>query len=282
MKNRIWVRGGLVLVLTVAVLAVTSARPPSQPGTIRLQPPALPGIANAVSNPAITSIVNEAGISAYFKTSGSIDLNTVKTLFRTVEAQTATYLIGSVPVANYPETEDVHVYVQIDGWILAYYMSSDPVAKIFDWRKFHDASRPASITTKLENTIAIVAAQAGQAFAGATYYDFRFPNANTMALIVEWVDGNPYASQSDSFEVTLDSGFSYYERSWSLVSLDQGSRLAVDGITVYDAPGGWQTSQGALTVGQLLPGSIHTVTVTDTGNYSDFVYGGIAVLYRVP
>lgn len=45
----------------------------------------------------------EAGISAYFQTSGSINLNSVNDLFSTIEIQNSEYIVGSIPVPNYPE-----------------------------------------------------------------------------------------------------------------------------------------------------------------------------------
>ena len=65
----------------------------------------------------------EAGISAWFKSPDAINLNQVRSQFRTIELETTDYIIGSVPVAGYLETADAHVYVHRDGWILAYYLT---------------------------------------------------------------------------------------------------------------------------------------------------------------
>lgn len=75
---------------------------------------------------------DEADISAYYKTTGSISLAQVKSAFRTIELETNQYLIDSDAVLAYEEHYDVHVYVNVNGWILAYYMKDAPVSKIID------------------------------------------------------------------------------------------------------------------------------------------------------
>ena len=64
----------------------------------------------------------EAGISAYFHSPDAITLSQVRGQFRTIEMETPDFIIGSVPVANYIENFDAHVYVHTSGWILAYYL----------------------------------------------------------------------------------------------------------------------------------------------------------------
>jgi hypothetical protein len=66
----------------------------------------------------------------------SITINSVASLFRTIEVSTTDYIIGSIPVPNYPETEDAHAYIHKDGWMLAYYLKVDPVGKIVDWQSY--------------------------------------------------------------------------------------------------------------------------------------------------
>ena len=94
--------------------------------TLRLQAPSFAGIANAETDSAGLDIgallEQEAGISAYYQSPYAITLSQVRPLFRVIEAETADYIIGSVPVAGYTENADAHVYVHKDGWILAYFL----------------------------------------------------------------------------------------------------------------------------------------------------------------
>lgn len=263
----------VVLLLTFGLVNEPTV-PANGNNVFSLQPPPFIGIARAETASGASSIEDEAGISAYFLASTAINLADVRDVFRTIETETADYIIGSVPVANYPESEDVHVYVHRDGWILAYYLAADLVGKIFDWRVYHDTGRT-NITTKLENTLAVVASEVGAPFSGATYYDFRYPNATKLMLIVEWVyDG------TDSCEVNLPGSFAYYERSWSLGSeAGNESRYKLDGVTIYSGSGGWYTREGTLTAAQLLPDQFHTIEIYNSYRHS---YGGLALVYRVP
>lgn len=55
-------------------------------------------------------------------------------------------------VPDYPESEDVHVYVHRDGWFLAYYLVADPAGKIVNWRLYHNTGRN-NLSTKLETRV---------------------------------------------------------------------------------------------------------------------------------
>nr|MBA3534068.1 hypothetical protein [Ardenticatenales bacterium] len=208
----------------------------------------------------------------------------VRAAFRTIEAETTNYIIGSVALPGYAESEDVHVYVHKDGWFLAYYLKADPVAKIFDWITY--SATPGPIPTKLENALTLVTAQVGIPFTTATYYDFRYPNSSRMMLIAE---SNLVERSTDSFEVNLPSNFTYDERSWSLGFYGEGccgdrSYLYLANTLIGQTDrvnnGIWAPDMyGTLTSAQLLPSTIHNFKVeTEYG----FGYSGLALIYRVP
>lgn len=274
------IRKSLLIGLTVVVLLTAfglAGKPSTQDGanaTFHLQAPAFVGIARADEESIASFMEDEAGMSCYFQASSAITLDDVRDIFRTIEVETDDYIIGSVAVTNYPESEDVHVYVHVDGWIVAYYLAADPVGKIYDWRVYHDTGRT-DITTKLENTLAVVAGEAGASFSSGTHYDFRYPNATHLMLIIEWV-----YNATDSFVVNLPGSFAYYERSWSLGSDDfDDSRYRLDGVEILRGYiNGWGTSQGTLTAAQLLPDQFHTIEIVhSSGNHA---YGGLALVYR--
>lgn len=277
------------LLALILPLLTTSGPLARQHGPVyALQPPPITA-PSGDAQVGLTSIATEAGIAAWFQAPSAITLNDVRSAFRTIEAETADYIIGSVPVTNYPETEDVHVYVNTDGWILAYYLAADPVGKIYDWRDYHDTGRT-SISTKLENTLAVVADAAGALLSGASYYHFRYPNATHLMLIAEWATG-----ATDSFQVKLPGSFVYYERSWSLANNDAWcyylyhnyycqAWYKVNGVQIqYHPPDGWQISQATLSVSQLPPDQYNSVEVTaELCANGCYAYGGLALVYRAP
>jgi hypothetical protein len=279
--RKLLLAGVVVAVLFLAFGLVGRPSTPANTNNVfKLQAPPFVGVALANTDSITSTIEDEAGISAYFQASTSIDLNSVRSVFRTIEAETADYIIGSVAVPNYGEEWDVHVYVHKDGWVLAYYPAGDPVGKIFDWIAYNNAGRT-NISTKLENTLVRVADAAEVPFPSATYYHFQHPNATHLMLIVEWT-----GTLSDSCQVKLPESFIYYERSWSLGSIVCSwsgcvAWYKLDGATIqaHSQSGGWQISQGTLTANQLLPGQFHTIEV-----YTDYnpAYGGLALVYKVP
>jgi hypothetical protein len=193
--------------------------------------------------PAAEIIQKEAGISAYFKADSAIPINEdLRNMYRTVEDETATYIIGSMAVEDYSDTWDVHVYVHTDGWVLAYYGKDEPTSKIFDSKAYDGGTH---IPTILEKVLGGVASFVGAADADITYYHFQYPNATNMMLV---------ADQDSAFEITLPSaGFSYLERSWILYDAklylnDEEIKNCQDHVC-------WET----FTAGQLLPGNAHTV-----------------------
>jgi len=186
----------------------------------------------------------EAGIAAYTKLAHELDLAKAATGFATIEYQTSEYIIGSVRVPGYGTTHDVHAYVHVDGWILAYYLKQEPTAKIFSWSNVG--------TTKLELGIAALCDAAGMPFPSATYYDFRYPHAQKMMIIID------YAS---SFRIRIPGSFSVYTRSYSIYTSSgyYETSLHIDGVKIA---GTWGTSIGTITPTQLSPDEFHTITVS--------------------
>lgn len=258
----------LALTLLAAFGLVATPTPSTdQSGVFTLQAPSFVRVASAEGDAIASVIGSEAGISAYYQSAVPIEFTAdFRTVFRTIEAETADYIIGSVRVENYVESEDVHVYVSKNGWMLAYYLKTDPVGKIFDWKTYNGAA----INTKLEKTLIRVASFAGVPYTAAAFYDFRYPNATHLMLIGEThEDGN-------NFTVNLPSSFTYYERSWGLLNDGGASCWQLDGacVTGSTGVGGGYTAQGYLTAAQMLPDATHTIAV-------DW-HGGLALVYRVP
>lgn len=206
----------------------------------------------------------EAGISAWYDAPDVIDLELVEPVFRTIELQTTDYLIGSVAVSNYPEVYDVHVYVHVDGWILAYYLNTDPVSKIVD------VKGQTLETTHLKNVVAVVAGAAGLPVTDVSYYDFRYPNATNMLLVAE------NSSDGNFFSIEIPSSFAYFERSWGLFYPSCcNPYFTFDGVSspnqiYWDGVSGF----GTITAAQFVPDTPHTVTAN--------TYGVVVIVYRVP
>lgn len=232
-----------------------------------LRAPSFIRAARAEEASVATQIRQEAGIAAYFQTGSPINLAAVKPQFRTIERQTEEYIIGSAAVANYGESEDVHLYVHKDGWVMTYYLAAEPAGKVFDWKDYQ-ANNGAAITTKLENTIANVLVTAGIPFTAATYYDFRYPNATHLMLIA---DANQPCGE-DSFQVTLPGSYSFFERGWFVAN---SHRLSLNDASIGTAASD-ANAQGILLATQLRPDEMHIVKIGSGCNG----VGGLALIYK--
>jgi len=262
MKGRLW---KIVTVCLVAAVAIgcavlflpmnqdTGASPQSSNMLSLVKPPFVSAAGNDTN-----FLEEEAGISAYTNVGQAINLNQAKSAFRTVEYQTSEYIIGSVAIPGLPDTEDVHCYVHKDGWVVSYYLNDEPTAKIVDWNDL--------VSTKLEKGIGEVCDATGVPFIQVTYYDFRYPYAEKVMVIID----------RDSFNLQIPSSFAVYERSYSLYSCTYYRvRLYIDGNEVASADD--EVVYGGLNPTQLTPNVFHTILLDHSGSdYGD----AIALSYK--
>ena len=158
----------------------------------------------------------EAGIAAYVNTGSIIDPSTAKSVFKIIEMETAEYIIGSVSVehddydSGIDWTHDVHAFVHKDGWIVTYYLKSEPVSKMIGY-KYHASG--ALNTNYLTEGLTRIGSTFGIAITNPKYYHFQYPGANRITKIV----GSDYKVKIPGnfqvFEVSLAWGHmkSYYE-----------------------------------------------------------------------
>ena len=215
-----------------------------------------------------TFLEEEAGISAYTNVGQAIDLEMAKTVFRTIEYETDEYIVGSVPLPDYAETEDVHVFVHRDGWVVSYYLRDEPTGKIVDWE---DYGGGAITGTKLEDGIFVVCAAIGVAAGDYKYYHFKYPYANKLMIVAEEANADGY----DTFRIKLPSDFIFYERSYSHDHGGQSSSsMRIDGEGISNVY--YSTNYGLISPSQLLVDVFHVVGISGRG------YGAIVLLYQEP
>ena len=247
-------------------------------GVIALVTPPFIGVAGAspagvaAQRAGTTFLKEEAGISAYTNVGEAIDIEKVKTVFRTIEYETSEYIIGSVPLPDYEETEDVHVYVHTDGWVVAYYLKEEVVAKILDWEDYSTDERITG--TKLEDGVSVVCNAAGVPIRDLNYYDFRYPNAEKLMIIADAL----WSSGTDTFKLKLPSDFIVYERSFSYYYGGgyYSSRMYIDEDEISAIGSGGGTNYGLLSPTQLSVGDFHTIKIETNGRGFD----SIVLIYR--
>lgn len=261
----------------VGSFAQRSAVAPQKDSGIALQRPAFFGVAHAETGQLSNFAEDEAGIAAYINLNQVVTLNVVDDVCRTVEASTADYFQCNVGITDYAESADVKVYVQKNGWVLAYYPKGTDTSKIFDWAHYDGGT---SIPTMLEQALTRVIQKSGSTATTFTYYHFAYPNANRLMLIADKT-----ITVNDEFQVTLPSGFSYFERSWAFrdaYTPNAYSEILLDAISLFKGTG--QKDKyftGLLSASQLAPDTVHTITIDPYLSNSN-LFGGLALVYRVP
>lgn len=200
----------------------------------------------------------EAGICAYTNAGRSIDFVKVKPVYRTVEYEADDYIIGSVPIPGYPETEDVHVFISKDGWVAAYYPADEPISKMIDWKSYQGNE---ITSTKLELALKEVANATNFPIVDVKYYDFVCPQANKLLLVVDREKGD---NVIDSFDIMIPNEIIIYERSWGLCGYSAYGSLHIDDNKISEVKSSsrnWEISYGKLTPDQLKQGLFHNVRI---------------------
>ena len=277
--------GALIGLWVVSPFAGESAGPTS----LALKAPSFISVARAESDAGVNFMENEAGISAYTNAGQAIDLNLVRTFYRSIERSTADYIIGSVPAPGYvgvgdsEEQVDAHVYIHRDGWIVAYYLKDAPATKMINWPNYN----PDKLSrNNLSDIIKQIFASFGIVSSAIAYYDFRYPNANSLMLIA---DLETTDNEVDTFTLQIPGSVTVFERSWSLASFNSGagSTCKLNQEVLFEDTGCnncWRTKYGLLNTLQMPVDTLHTVTasynVWYTGLANNGAYCAIGLVYK--
>jgi hypothetical protein len=221
----------------------------------------------------------EAGISAYGQVS-SANLDLAENAFKNVEKKTTEYIIGSVALDDYGESDDVHVYVDISGWIIAYYLNEEKASKIIDWVDYH--SVPEITSTKLSDAIDIVSLEMLVPPPDIKYFDFRYPDATKMMIVTDEVNGG-----TETFRIMVPGAYSTYARTWSHAINDNSDyggasgNIQIDGVVLHSGSSNNCLSiwEGDITPTQLFPDLFHEIALSTSKNWS---YVGIMLIYAEP
>jgi hypothetical protein len=160
----------------------------------------------------VNFLQQEAGISAYVKVDQKIDLARVRGVFKTEEEPlNDQYLIGEVALADLPPEAHPHVYVNKDGWIVAYYSNNAPSSKIMQWIGYGGG---VISKTTLEDAIRKVYDALPLPYPqDVKYYHFKYPNATRIMVITKI---NSKRDVTESFYLTIPPTVRLLEASWAL------------------------------------------------------------------
>jgi hypothetical protein len=159
--------------------------------------------------------VNEAGIAGYMKTDVPLTVDHLAKAGDTVVKQGESYIIVTVKDLGGLDNSGVHVYIGLDGWIVAYYLKDEETSKMIIYQ-----GKDQPILNTLQKGIQKVCNQMGidcsDCLLSIEYYDFEFPDANKITLIGELVPGyySSSGAQTNDFYVTVPG--TLYEASYTV------------------------------------------------------------------
>jgi hypothetical protein len=223
---------------------------------------------------------DEAGISAYGQVS-SVNLDLAENAFKNVEEKTDEYIIGSVALDEYGESDDVHVYVDISGWMIAYYLNQEMASKIIDWR---DYSGGAITSTKLQDAIVKVTDAMVAFMPEIIYYDFRYPGATSIMIVT---DEETESGTTETFRIMIPSTYSIANATWShYIESGKNCEIKIDGETLHSGSAtynSWNIWEGVIPPSLLTPDLFHEVSLYHVDYYgSGYSNGAIVLIYSQP
>jgi len=178
---------------------------------ISLSPP-------SVSAATATFLDDEAGIAGYAQVSWDASTNpqtwnNVKSQLQTIEKEGDNYVVGTFALTDYSPRWDPHVYVDKDGWVVAYWPKDESRAIFLDIKAGFGK-------THAQRAIAVIAASGGVATPSIGYYDFTNPTANRIV-----VASLPTTQIGDAqFSVTRPTGIALLAAGWVFRDTQQDSR----------------------------------------------------------
>jgi len=281
LRKAILVVGLAILVGAAGAVATLLWQPPGEePGLSANAGGSLSLVAPAFAQAAGKSFLEtEAGISVYANIGQAINLAKATPLYRVLEDQTDSYLIGTVELSGYGEDWWPHVWIDKDGWIVVYYPKAEPTSRLMHWYVY---KRDQITTTTLREVLFSVARQLAadivRVESGMRYYHWQRPDSTKMLIVVDTTDAG-----TDTFKytvpagLTLDeltgshygSGIGYYGNGWSATDID-GTRFQGGGEGTY-------ILVGLLPDNALVQGVPHVVTTSHKSGWAGFA---LFFLYR--
>lgn len=233
--------------------------------------------------------VDEAGIAAYVKLDSVdiTDLTEALNYFSGDKRQGETYVIGQMKIENgmaifAPHYSYPHLYIGLDGWIVAYYLNGEETSKIIQWKGYTPGTMN---TTTLKDAIDVMCANIGVKYSTEVkYYDFKFPNANKMAVIAETVSSS---FKANSFSLTIPGVL--YEAPYSIYGSEVSYypcwiSLTADGNNVFSQPERYRFSEiwyGYYEPLTLLTVNVpHSVVLATGGWYGCNVMAATVLIYQ--
>lgn len=213
----------------------------------------------------------QAGFSAYATLTTTVSLDHARQLFSVVEDETSDYIHGEYILAG--RNQSVKLAIGKMGWIVAYHTPEYASQHLIDCTYDFDINK---IINRPERAVLEVAAALGFS-PSVGFYDFRYPEANGIAL--HWL--YLYNSGSANSTMTLPLSNLYIERGYAFCTAMTNSELWLNSELIDRQGGVTQVIYrwGTLTPGQLRAGQTNALEISALSLFGHGLLAGVSTEY---
>ena len=226
-----------------------------------------------------------AGMAAYAKLDRGLNLEKVKAVFTEFVSQGDNYIVGIVKINNFGANSQVYLYLDSDGWLVAFLRRGTPAAAMMQWNPADVwAPKIGAITRNVLMDAIFKATQTDgiSYLPDIGYYDFSHPTATNMTLFVKTI-ADPGTAMTqvevpDSWRLHEASFFHYsYDVHQSQIKLDDAVVSTLDNNDHAYGAGHWARRDDFLPGVKL--GKLHKIELTYDGYAAEYFTGsaGVAV-----
>ncbi len=245
---------------------------------------------------ATTFPVQDAGISAYLQINEhGMEKMTEALYFRKeIIEQKETHIIINIEMEIEIEAIDSEnniiekiypfIYLNNNGWMIAYYLKEIPTSKIMQWSNYSSGTLE---TTILEDALLKMVDNIEATFSEPIkYYHFAYPEANRITIVAETISHPNYKENNFSViipgEVYESSYFSYYSFRNNYTDFCE-IKLMVDDIEInsfsHSACNGKGIKYNEYPLNSFVPNTPHLVSLISDGREDVYFNGGSATVF---
>lgn len=187
---------------------------------------------------------DEVGIACYVKTDKIPDFVRLEKLspFKGVKEKGEDYVIGVVALGGVNPEAFPYVYINRDGWIIAYHHANSPSSLIINWGKYDGGP---ITTTTLQDSIAKICETLefnyNELMKDMGFYHFKYPNAKKLLLA---------AKTGKSFTYTIPLDIEEIYECTAALTYWSGDRISIDNEVFVDDSGYFKVPDIYLTSGK--------------------------------
>ncbi len=205
---------------------------------------------------------SQAGFTAYVNVGSGIDIDTAMGAYDTLEDFSGSHALGTINIVNGDGTSDpIHLYVDTNGWIAAYFNRGD-YCGLIQYTDI-DYANPAFHST-LEDAISRMCGQLGISYdtvdENLKFYDFEYPEATNFTVIFKVLADDV---TSESMNLLIPSTYTVYRNLCYVYDPNFNNGYA----GVYGSGWGWwmtaDNSRSCYDFSWAAQDTLHTFTIQD-------------------